>query len=83
MGRTTEDKRMREGKQHEHTKKTEEGQAVTGQGQHEGSTPRGEPEEKRGKRKTRRRREEYCMTGDRLAAAANEHLKKDNKKAIE
>ena len=58
---------------------------MTGQQQHEGSTPRGEQEEKRKRRGARERQDDdgrsmTGMTGDRLA---NEHLKKDNKKAIE
>ena len=76
-----------EGSQHEHTKRTKEGQAVTKQrqrttGQHEGSTPRGEQEEKR-KRGQEKGKMTTGPTRDRLAAAANEHLKKDNGKARE
>ena len=65
---------MKEGKQHEHTKRTIEGQAVTGKRQKdnmiEGSMV-GQDDDGR------------STAGDRLAATANEDPKKDNKKAIE
>ena len=68
---------MREGRQHEHTKRTREGQAVR-------TPPKGQQDNMRGERqeeRTRERQDNYgrSTTGDRLAATANEHLKKDNK----
>ena len=47
--RTTEDKRMREGKQHEHAKPTKEGQAAAGQrqrGTHKEKGKRGQQKDK-------------------------------------
>ena len=53
--RTTEYKRMREGKQHEHTKRIEEVQTVTGQRQIDNQDHmRGACQEENDKRNTRR-----------------------------
>ena len=78
-------KRRREGKQ----KGTKEGQAATRQRQRDNRATRGEHTERRtGGEEEERIRERQnddarSITGDRLAASANEHVKTDNKKAIQ